>query len=62
MEANMEMISYGFAIARMFGIVIFLALLVLLAVVLIKAKRKRREKMKEQLHELFNVPDDGSKK
>ena len=63
MESDMAMgISYFFLGARLFGFVAIIAFLVILGIVLIKAKRKRREKMREQIHELFNGQDDGSVK
>lgn len=51
-------IEYVFLAVRLFGFIAAVAIIVLVGAVLIKAKRKRREKMKEEIHVLLNGQEE----
>ena len=55
---NLDAYKYIFLFGRLFVFVLIIALLIVFAIVLIKAAKKRRERNAEAIHQLFN-PDDN---
>ncbi len=53
-----QYLSYIFLFGRLAVFVIIVALLIVLGVVLIKARKKRRERTRQAIHELFNGKED----
>ena len=56
---NPENMQIVFVIINLLKVIVPIALLIVVGIVLAASKRKRRERMNEQLHQLFN-PQDGN--
>ncbi len=54
---NIDNIKYFFLFGRLFGFILFVAVVILVGVLVIKGARKRRERNAEAIHQLFN-PDE----